>query len=917
VRFDDGTTWEAESLDALANAATDGDDFIVGGATDDAIDGRSGDDIIQGREGNDVLAGGRGADRLDGGSDDDVYRFNAGDGVDRIVDVAGVDRLVFGAGIAPRDIQVFADPAGAVVLQRHGSGDLLRITATVTKQWSGIVATPVIERIEFADGTAWTANNVAAYAMSAPTTGSDTLRGSDRSEIIDGLGGNDYATGGQGDDSYVLKRGYGQLTISDAGGHGDALLFGDGITPDDVIARRDSNSLILEVAGTQDRVRVDSQFNQWNSGNRIERVVFADGTAWNIPDIELRLVVPPGTANYDHIYGSGRNDLINGLAGDDWLEGGSGDDVLDGGAGADQLDGGDGNDTLVSGASTADDLAREKNYRWSYGYSDNHDRLAGGAGNDTYIINADSGYDQITDAEGVNRIVLGHGLSAENVIISAGSGWVHVPVAIRQIGAQSAQSGQAFSYQFAADAFTDVDHGDILAYSARLTDGSALPDWLNFDAATHTFYGTPAAGNAGNLGIHLTATDRAGAQTSQSFAITVSGTTVDQAPVAAFDASAASEDNLLVASGNVLANDSDPEGKPLSVVNAGTRSGQWGSLSMGSDGSYHYALNNASTAVQSLAAGQTVFEHFAYQASDGVNSTAGGLTIAVIGRNDVPLLGKPLADKTIAPGKDVSWKMPTGSFADADQGDTLAYSARLANGDALPGWLKFDSATQTFSGRAPRKMKGTLDITMTASDGHGSQSSASDTFCITFDKKGVKGNEGVGNGEDPPPPGHDRNANDGPGASPGDPGSQGLHQDHEQGDRHERQRCHGDDCIKAEAEADDHRNRELACLDLNKVGACGREKDQEQHDSQRSYESNDFYKRWAEMDRALGQWLADDQRGDWLAPRHGADLSCLKGIGLAGGNVELGAGGYDNLSLNTSGALLKGFKGLEEGMHRL
>jgi hypothetical protein len=212
-------------------------------------------------------------------------------------------------------------------------------------------------------------------------------------------------------------------------------------------------------------------------------------------------------------------------------------------------------------------------------------------------------------------------------------------------------------------------------------------------------------------------------------------------------------------------------------------------------------------------------------------------------------------------------------------------------------------------------MKGTLDITVTASDGHGAQSSASDTFRITFDKNGLKGNEGVGNGEDPPPPGHDRNSNDGPGASPGDPGSQGVHQDHEQDDRHERQRCHGDDC--KEAEDDDHHNRELAYLDLNKVDGCGREKDQEQRDSQRSYESSDFYKRWAEMDRALGQWLADDQRGDWLAPAHGADLSCLKGIGLAGGNVELGAGGYDNLSLNASGASLKGFKGLEEGMCRL
>ena len=38
------------------------------------------------------------------------------------------------------------------------------------------------------------------------------------------------------------------------------------------------------------------------------------------------------------------------------------------------------------------------------------------------------------------------------------------------------------------------------------------------------------------------------------------------------------------------------------------------------------------------------------------------------------------------------------------------------------------------------------------------------------------GNEGLGNGEDPPPPGHDTNRNDGEGTSPGHPGSQGgLH----------------------------------------------------------------------------------------------------------------------------------------------
>jgi Ca2+-binding RTX toxin-like protein len=45
--------------------------------------------------------------------------------------------------------------------------------------------------------------------------------------------------------------------------------------------------------------------------------------------------------------------------------------------------------------------------------------------------------------------------------------------------------------------------------------------------------------------------------------------------------------------------------------------------------------------------------------------------------------------------------------------------------------------------------------------------------CECDDGQPGKGNEGVGNGEDPPPPGHDHNWNDGPGTSPGNPGSQG------------------------------------------------------------------------------------------------------------------------------------------------
>ncbi|MEN8130811.1 MAG: calcium-binding protein, partial [Pseudomonadota bacterium] len=49
---------------------------------------------------------------------------------------------------------------------------------------------------------------------------------------------------------------------------------------------------------------------------------------------------------------------------------------------------------------------------------------------------------------------------------------------------------------------------------------------------------------------------------------------------------------------------------------------------------------------------------------------------------------------------------------------------------------------------------------------------ACDAISIGADENG-KGNEGVGNGEDPPPPGHDDNWNDGVDTSPGNPGSKG------------------------------------------------------------------------------------------------------------------------------------------------
>lgn len=105
---------------------------------------------------------------------------------------------------------------------------------------------------------------------------------------------------------------------------------------------------------------------------------------------------------------------------------------------------------------------------------------------------------------------------------------------------QDAYEGLAFSFQFAGNAFGDVDSGDSLSYSAQLNGGGALPGWLSFNPATRTFSGTPGPGDVAAISVEVIATDVGGpANVSDVFnltvhannaptAVTLSSTTVDE-----------------------------------------------------------------------------------------------------------------------------------------------------------------------------------------------------------------------------------------------------------------------------------------------------------------------------------------------------------------------------------------------------
>lgn len=250
-----------------------------------------------------------------------------------------------------------------------------------------------------------------------------------------------------------------------------------------------------------------------------------------------------------------------------------------------------------------------------------------------------------------------------------------------------------------------------------------------------------------------------------------------------------------------------------------------------------------------------------------------------------------------------------------DQGDTLSYSAQLVDGSALPSWLKFDAAAQAFSGHVPNDAKGSMDIQVVASDGHGAQSIASDVFRVSFANGHCDGhgNEGVGNGQDAPPPGHDYNWNDGPGASPGHPGSRGGRDD-ERRSKHGKGKSCDDDHDEGSDRDDRNKLFSQSYLDLKKL-------DKHYEDfsgTRREHDTCATVARWIEVDLAVSRQMAmEDKSLPWLRQGHGADIAALHqaSAGFLGSKTGCGV---DSFSLSAcAGTQLKSFRGLQEGMQRI
>lgn len=199
------------------------------------------------------------------------------------------------------------------------------------------------------------------------------------------------------------------------------------------------------------------------------------------------------------------------------------------------------------------------------------------------------------------------------------------------------------------------------------------------------------------------------------------------------------------ATGNVLANDADPDagdsrvvssvqvgslGGALPVAGGSTRdsaaavaTGLYGRLLIGADGSYSYQVDGNNPAVKALVSGGTTLDDvFTYTVRDGQGATATAvLTVTVRGGDDAPIVGTEVPPQNARQDAPFSFTVPEGTFIDPDGGDTLTYRATRADGSPLPPWLVFDPVTRSFSGTPRNSDVGALEIRLVATDGSGAE----------------------------------------------------------------------------------------------------------------------------------------------------------------------------------------------------
>jgi VCBS repeat-containing protein len=302
------------------------------------------------------------------------------------------------------------------------------------------------------------------------------------------------------------------------------------------------------------------------------------------------------------------------------------------------------------------------------------------------------------------------------------------PVVARPVGDQRSPEDTVWTFTIPDDTFFDRD-GDALTYTATRADGSALPDWLIFDAGTRSFSGTPPLDFNGTLGLTVTASDGTLGVT-ETFDLTISS--VNDAPTTSLVTllPATSEDgSRTLTAAELLATASDADLDPLAVAGLAASSG---TLVDNGDGTWTFTP----------AGDDDTLVSFTYTIDDGEGGTvSGAATLDLVPVNDVPVAD----DDAVAA---VEGETPQGNVLanddDVDAGQALTITRIVGpNGAGIVGQEVFgrygsltlqSDGSYTYAAQnttLPEGAVATDTFSYTVSDGNGGTDTADIVVTVT------------------------------------------------------------------------------------------------------------------------------------------------------------------------------------------
>ncbi|MGH1459802.1 MAG: Ig-like domain-containing protein, partial [Paracoccaceae bacterium] len=504
----------------------EGDDCNAG---NDTLDGGDGDDALYGEAGDDLLIGGAGNDTLVG--DGDIVSGSVGSVDAKILDWNSVGSISNGTVIS----------AGGV-----------NVTVGFNAQDHGATISPNSDAQYVAAGEPMTGNGgMALYGAGGEggidntsiTTltfnSADPLYADGASDVTFRL--NDVDVGSYSDPhiDIVSVRAYDaagnavDVTLTPSGGQsvsGNTVTAQDSgtINPTDAIG-----SVLVQIAGPVARIEID-----YDNGEDTDQQIWVTDVAFNTIAAGDDCIAEPG------------NDVLVGGEGDDVIFGNEGDDSILGGEGADTMSGNDDADTFYGG--TAGDVV---------------DGGTGGNDNDTLDL-SDSGplrvINQTVDADGDSTSGTVEFLDSdgnvtgtmsfteiENLILPENQG----PVA--NDDAATTDEDTPVTIDVTAND-TDIEGDAFTVTEATSPNGDVT---INPDG-TITF--TPDENFNGEATITYTIDDGMG--NTDTAEVTVTVTPVNDDPVANDDTATTDEDTPVTI--DVLGNDTDVDGDPLTVTEA-------------------------------------------------------------------------------------------------------------------------------------------------------------------------------------------------------------------------------------------------------------------------------------------------------------------------------------------------------------